>query len=161
MQVKSVRAEHKRSSTPHATSFLTSNRILSTKYFCPRIPPSYRTMSSLLQSILSSKLSNATIDDAQDGLSSADSGGVPSTHHRLDDWEEVNTSDDEQLVGVQTAPGTRPGSPSRPSTPSTTASSATATKPKSSLSHDRPVKVKAPKSKTDPLRSLPKEVSQM
>ncbi|CAO1614444.1 unnamed protein product [Sympodiomycopsis kandeliae] len=104
-------------------------------------------MSSLLQSILSSKLSNSTLEDK-------DSSEHPHPHH--DDWEEVNTSD-EELVGIQSVPGTVPGSPleiSRPNTPGTSS------KTKSSLSQDRPIRVKAVKSKTDPLRSLPKELTQ-
>lgn len=105
------------------------------------------TMSSLLQSILSSKLANASLDEADAQRPAAE------------DWEEVNTSDDDELVGIQTAPGTRPGTPpgSRPATPASSTANA-APKVKSSLSQDRPVRVKAPKSKTDPLRSLPKEV---
>lgn len=71
--------------------------------------------------------------------------------------------------GIATAPGTLPGTPaelSRPTSPSMAgtsglvSSSLSAPKMKSNLSTERPVKIKAPKSKTDPLRSLPKELSQ-
>ncbi|CAO1633177.1 unnamed protein product [Jaminaea pallidilutea] len=106
-------------------------------------------MSSLLQSVLSSKLANASLDSREN------------TEHGagLEDWEEVHTSDDE-LVGIATAPGTAPGTPANLSRPASPGVANPSSRGKSTLSADRPVRVKAPKSKTDPLRSLPKELSQ-
>lgn len=137
-------------------------------------------MSSLLQSVLSAKLAGTSLDE--EGRANANA------NPNNEDWEEVNTSD-EELVGesaqlpsprpiatcirlqapcpplaIATAPGTGTATPlniSRPTSPGTGTSSGPGTKLKSSplLGNERPVKVKAPKSKTDPLRSLPKEVS--
>ncbi|CAO1638161.1 unnamed protein product [Parajaminaea phylloscopi] len=114
-------------------------------------------MSSLLQSVLSSKLASASLEEGSAG--SASQGGGPDSLH-LDDWEEVHTSD-EELVGIATAPHSVPGTPaniSRPTSPGGDPNAASKTR--SYPSAERPVRVKAPKSKTDPLRSLPKEVSQ-
>lgn len=138
------------------------------------------TMSSLLQSVLSAKLAGTSLDE--EGRANANANA------NNEDWEEVNTSDEELVgesaplslthrdlirlhtarppVAIATAPGTGTATPlniSRPTSPGTGTSSGSGsgTKLKSSplLGNERPVKVKAPKSKTDPLRSLPKEVS--
>lgn len=106
-------------------------------------------MSSLLQSVLSAKLAGTSLDEE----------GRAQSHDAAmgEDWEEVNTSD-EEMVAIATAPGTGTGTPANISRP-TSPGSSKPTSGKSTLSNERPVKVKAPKSKTDPLRSLPKEVS--
>lgn len=116
-------------------------------------------MSQLLQSILSSKLAGASLDDGQD----ARSDSAHAHAHGNEDWEEVHTSD-EELVGIATAPGTMPGTPSEISRPTSPDAGGVGAPPRL-RSHlgDPPVKVrppKAPKSKTDPLRSLPKHLSQ-
>lgn len=138
-------------------------------------------MSQLLQSVLTSKLEAASLND---GKERSELG---------DDWEEVHTSD-EEIVGesqkrretktrrdedsfltiatsldpflltidVATAPPTAPGTPAELSRPTSPNAPGHAPKLRSNLSFagERPVRVKAVKSKTDPLRSLPKNVSQ-
>ncbi|TKY89308.1 hypothetical protein EX895_001839 [Sporisorium graminicola] len=77
-------------------------------------------MSNLLQSVLSSRLANATLGGGS-GTSteaSADPAAAETTKEGLNDWEQVDT--DDELVNVQSTPGTASATPlerSRPSSP--------------------------------------------
>jgi len=132
-------------------------------------------MSNLLQSVLSSRLANATLSDS-----------TTEAKEGLNDWEQVDT--DDELVNVQSAPGTASATPlerSRPASPTRANSSsrlsavetdttdfesdadATATdkatgagssKLRSSTKSSK--KRSSKHSKTDPLRSLNSEIAQ-
>ncbi|KIS68850.1 uncharacterized protein UMAG_12196 [Mycosarcoma maydis] len=139
-------------------------------------------MSNLLQSVLSSRLANATLGGGSND-SSADS--PPQSKEGLNDWEQVDT--DDELVNVGSAPATAAGTPlerSRPASPtrahsssrlgvetdttdfesdvdSNTGSSSkqlSASKLRTTTSHTKKRCSKA--SKTDPLRAFTSEIAQ-
>ncbi|EST05134.1 F-box domain protein [Kalmanozyma brasiliensis GHG001] len=126
-------------------------------------------MSNLLQSVLSSRLANATL-----GGSSSESSSESPAKEGLNDWEQVDT--DEELVAVQSATGTplersRPASPTRAHSSSRLAvetdttdfdsDTASSSKPSSRLRNDVSKKrSSAKRSKTDPLRAFTSEIAQ-
>ncbi|SPO23609.1 uncharacterized protein UTRI_03864_B [Ustilago trichophora] len=138
-------------------------------------------MSNLLQSVLSSRLANATLGTSNDN--STDNGAE--SKEALNDWEQVDT--DDELVNVQSTPGTASATPlerSRPASPTRANSSSrlavetdttdfesdvdaasSSVKPRtggSKLSSSTTTKrsFSSRRSKTDPLRSLTSEIAQ-
>ncbi|SNX83868.1 uncharacterized protein MEPE_02576 [Melanopsichium pennsylvanicum] len=137
-------------------------------------------MSNLLQSVLSSRLANATLG------TSADNPNYTATEHckeALNDWEQVDT--DDELVNVQSNPATacatplersRPASPTRASSTSrltvetdTTDFESDVDASSSSKPRNLSTKLATPsgkkrsssrRSKTDPLRSFTSEIAQ-
>lgn len=136
-------------------------------------------MSSLLQNVLASRLAQATLGTDENGntpsFSTQDSSSMPppeivikesqSQSQSIDDWEKVEgeeiTSDDE-LVNVISLPGTVPGTPhiSRPPSPGGGITTRSTPSKRSTLGRSLGSAGILRKSKTDPLRTLPKEVSQ-
>lgn len=138
-------------------------------------------MSNLLQSVLSSRLANATLGTSNDP--STDTAGE--SKEALNDWEQVDT--DDELVNVQSTPATasatplersRPASPTRANSSSrlavetdttdfeSDADASSSAKPRTGTSKlgtssSAPKKRSSSKrSKTDPLRSLTSEIAQ-
>lgn len=138
-------------------------------------------MSNLLQSVLSSRLANATLGTSDDRSPDPDAA---STKEGLNDWEEVDN--DDEVVNVQSTPGTAAGTPlerSRPASPTrahsssrlavetdttdfesdvdgVTASKAGAGSSKLRSTTSGKKRVSSKRSKTDPLRSLTSEIAQ-
>lgn len=138
-------------------------------------------MSNLLQSVLSSRLANATLGTSNDN--STDSG--TESKEGLNDWEQVDT--DDELVNVQSTPATasatplersRPASPTRANPSSRLAvetdttdfesdvdAASSSAKPRTggsklSSSTTKKRSSSSRRSKTDPLRSLTSEIAQ-
>ncbi|MCO5598603.1 hypothetical protein L7F22_052700 [Adiantum nelumboides] len=132
-------------------------------------------MSSLLQNVLASRLAQATLGTDENGnvpssSSSTTNSSMPppeivvkeSQSQSIDDWEKVEseeiTSDDE-MVNVVSLPGTVPGTPHISRPPSPGGMNRTTPSKRSTLGKSIGSGILR-KSKTDPLRSLPKEISQ-
>lgn len=130
-------------------------------------------MSSLLQNVLASRLAQATLGTDENGNAPSSSITNPSMpppeivskesqSQSIDDWEKVEseeiTSDDE-LVNVASLPGTVPGTPHISRPPSPGGMTRSTPSKRSTLGKSIGFGI-ARKSKTDPLRTLPKEVSQ-
>ncbi|SPO24595.1 uncharacterized protein UTRI_03864 [Ustilago trichophora] len=138
-------------------------------------------MSNLLQSVLSSRLANATLGTSNDN--STDSGAE--SKEGLNDWEQVDT--DDELVNVQSTPATASATPlerSRPASPTRANSSSrlavetdttdfesdvdaasSSAKPRTggsklSSSATKKRSSSSRRSKIDPLRSLTSEIAQ-
>lgn len=135
-------------------------------------------MSNLLQSVLSSRLANATLGGTSDTAAETKEG--------LNDWEQVDT--DDELVNVQSWPATATATPlerSRPTSPTrahstssrlavetdttdfesdadstTAATGASSSSKQLGASKLRSTTSSKKRSKTDPLRSLTSEIAQ-
>ena len=136
-------------------------------------------MSSLLQNVLASRLAQATLGTDENGnipssstsTTTTTSSSMPppeiivkdSQTQSVDEWEKVEseeiTSDDE-MVNVVSLPGTVPGTPHISRPPSPGGMSRTTPSKRSTLARSMGSSISSRKSKTDPLRSLPKEISQ-
>ncbi|PWN34979.1 uncharacterized protein FA14DRAFT_132908 [Meira miltonrushii] len=119
-------------------------------------------MSSLLQNVLASRLAQATLGTDENGNIVVKDSQSQSQSQSIDDWEKVEgeeiTSDDE-LVNVVSLPGTVPGTPHISRPPSPGGMTRSTPSKRSTLGKSIGTGI-ARKSKTDPLRTLPKEVSQ-
>ncbi|UZJ52467.1 hypothetical protein CBS101457_001787 [Exobasidium rhododendri] len=118
-------------------------------------------MSTLLHNVLASRLAQATIGGEDSGNSARRLNPLESTSSQsLEEWENVDEASipsDEEMIGVISLPGTVPSTPSasRPSSPGLSSRGK-----RSGLSQSMTSADLNRKSKTDPLRSLPKDVSQ-
>ncbi|KAK0560041.1 hypothetical protein OC844_004015 [Tilletia horrida] len=110
--------------------------------------------SSLLYAALSNRLAASSLNGAQQQQN-------PGAHseQQLSEWESISHASDDELVDVASLPGTAPGTPrnaSRPSSPPP-ALRVDGSPTKAASRSRAAAKIK---SKTDPLRTLPSEVSQ-
>ncbi|KAE8267549.1 hypothetical protein A4X09_0g4796 [Tilletia walkeri] len=115
-------------------------------------------LTAITNRLAAGTLNNGTQQQEQDGT-------TESSEQQLTEWVNISHVSDDELVDVISLPGTAPGTPrniSRPSSPSN--GNRTETSPSKSSSRSRVAAVGGSavktKSKTDPLRSLPAEVSQ-
>ncbi|KAL9935105.1 hypothetical protein V8E36_006181 [Tilletia maclaganii] len=115
-------------------------------------------------SLLYTAISNRLAASSLGGNSSAQQ--TQNGEQQLSEWESISQVSDDELVDVASLPGTAPGTPrsvSRPSSPAPNGSTGRADESPtkgSSLTHTSVSSGASSKSKTDPLRSLPSEVSQ-